>query len=386
MNKIYLDNAATGPISHMAKTAALSALENFANPSAMHGMGIDAEKDLQKAREIVARSIGAQPAEIIFTSGGTESNNMAILGAVKLRGNMAAATTKAEHPSVLHPFEKLAENGFMLKYINLLNTSGLVDMQSLKQILSEDNPVALISIHHIQNETGVMQDIAAIGKLIKETSPKTLFHVDAVQSFCKIPINVNTMNIDLLSVSAHKIGGLKGSGALFVKKGVHLRPIILGAGQETGLRGGTENTSGIAAFAAASGEHQPAIADNYKYAAALKERFLLNLNKLSGIYVNGENTSPYILNLSVKDIRPEVLLNALSAEGVYISAGSACSSSKAQKRKESLTFKEYALPQERAETAVRISFSINNTIEEIDAAAAIFIQNADKLRSVRRVK
>ena len=386
MNKIYLDNAATSPVSQSAKAAVLSSLDNFANPSAQHGMGIDAEKNLQKAREIIARSISAKPAEIIFTSGGTEANNTAILGTAKLRGSTAVATTKAEHPSVLQPFEKLAENGFMLKYINLLNPSGIVDMQSLKEILSADTPVALLSVHHIQNETGIIQDIAAIGKMIKQISPGTLFHVDTVQSFCKIPINVNTMHIDLLSVSAHKIGGLKGIGALFIRKGVHLRPIILGAGQETGLRAGTENTPGIAAFAAAVNEHHPAIADNYKYASALKERFLLNINKLEGIDINGENTSPYILNISVKGIRPEVLLNALSAEGVYISAGSACSSSKAQKRKESLAFKAYGLPKERAETALRISFSVNNTIEEIDTAADVFVKNADKLRSVRRIK
>jgi cysteine desulfurase len=247
-------------------------------------------------------------------------------------------------------------------------------------------PVSLVSINHVHNETGVVQDIAVLSKIIKEICPAALFHVDAVQSFCKIPVDVRAMGVDLMSVSAHKIGGLKGCGALFVREKVHVSPLILGGGQESGFRSGTENVTGIVAFGAAATEHYERLRDNYDYIGGLKRRFVERLDGLGGIDVNGENTSPYILNVSVAEMRPEVLLNALSAEGVYISAGAACSSNKKQKKEEATVLMAYGLSAERAQTAVRVSFSPENTMEEIDIAAEIFVKCALDLRKMRKLR
>ena len=263
---------------------------------------------------------------------------------------------------------------------------GCINPHSLKSILDLVAPVSLVSIHHVQNETGVIQDIAALGKLVKTLCPAALLHVDAAQSFCKIPVDVRAMGVDLLSVSAHKIGGLKGCGALFVREKVHVNPLILGGGQEGGFRSGTENVPGIAAFGAVVTERYDKLHENYGYVERLRERFLAALSGLEGVDINGENTSPYILNISVTGVRPEVLLNALSAEGVYISVGAACSGSKRQKEEEAAVILAYGLSAERARTAVRISFSPENTLDEMEAAAEIFGRNVENLRKMRKLR
>jgi cysteine desulfurase len=348
----------------------------------MHQLGLAAEKQISAAREAIAKAINARPHEIYFTSGGTEANNLAIFGAAKLPAGMGIITTPAEHPSVNYPILALERRGFKMFHVEHFG-DGSVKPDSFKAVPA---PVSLVSMHHVHNETGVTQDIAALAKAIRNACPAALFHVDAVQSFCKIPVDVRAMDVDLLSVSAHKIGGLKGCGALFVRGGVHVAPLILGGGQESGLRSGTENVPGIAAFGAAVNERYGKLRENYEYVKGLKGRFSEMLGNLDGIDINGENASPYILNISVCDVRPEVLLNALSDEGVYISAGAACSGSKRQKKEGDAVILAYGLSAERARTAVRISFSPENTTDEIDIAAEIFEKCVVNLRKLRRLR
>ena len=379
MKQIYLDYAATAPVLPTAAQAAINSIENFGNPSSLHQMGMAAEKAINQARSAIAAVIGAKPAEVYFTSGGTEANNLAIFGAAKAHNGNRIITTAAEHPSALEPIKQLARRGFDVVYLKL-SQGGLIDPAALRQALA--HPACLVTIHHVNNETGVQQDIPALAKIIKEAGTKTLLHVDGVQSFCKIPIDVKTMGIDMLSLSAHKIGGLKGCGALFVQEKVHLKPIIFGGEQENGLRAGTENVPGITAFAAATPVDVQA---NLEYVTALKDRFLTHLQD-QNIQINGQNTIPHIANISIPDIRPEVLLNALSAQGVYVSAGSACSSNKRGKSSQSPALQAYGLPPQRASHALRISFSTQTTVEEVDTAAKIFASCINNLRKTPKLR
>ena len=382
MNKIYLDAAATTSVCAVARVAAMSAIENFGNPSSMHAMGLAAEKIVATSRESIAHVVNAKPNEIYFTASGTEANNLAVFGGAKSHIGAGIITSPTEHSSVKNTILALVQKGFKMFHVEHL-ADGSVRPDSLQSTLAQASPVSLISIHHIHNETGVIQDIAALGKIIKETSPATLFHVDAVQSFSKIPIDVRGMGVDLLSVSAHKIGGIKGCGALFVRENVHINPIILGGGQENGLRSGTENVSGIAAFGAAARDRYEKMQENYEYVNNLKRSFL---DLIGNVDINGGNASPYILNISIANVRPEVLLNALSAEGVYISAGSACSANRRQKKDGNATLMAYGLPKERSETSMRISFSPENTMDEISIGAEIFVRCVENLRRTRRLR
>ncbi|MCL2349951.1 MAG: cysteine desulfurase [Defluviitaleaceae bacterium] len=358
---IYLDNAATTRPSTAAMAAFDASRNIFGNPSSLHSIGMAAEKELAKAREVLAKIINASPSEIFFTASGTEANNLALFGGAKKHKGKRIVTSANEHSSVKEPLNKLSsKDGFEIHY---LQKDGLQDA------LAEQT--CLVAIHHVNSETGEIQDICAMGSEIKRTSPATLFHVDAIQSFCKIPIDVKKMQVDMLSMSAHKIGGFKGSGALYVRNGVALSPMILGGGQEGGLRSGTENVTGIMTFAASAEDFWKNTKAHNDHASALKSRFLQALGGVDGISTNGENTSPYILNISVAGVRSQVLLNALSDKGVYISSGAACSNNKRQKKAD--------------EHAVRISFSHENTAEEIDTAIALFIESINSLRMTKYV-
>ncbi|MCL2576072.1 MAG: cysteine desulfurase [Defluviitaleaceae bacterium] len=367
---IYLDNAATTKPSKPAITALMRSFKVCGNPSSLHQMGIDAEKELAHARKAIAGIIGAKPAEAIFTSSGTEANNLALFGTAKKHKGKQIITTKHEHSSILKPLEKLAEkDNFNIYYLNTIN--GKIDLDDLQNALAE--PTCIVTTHHINNETGIIQDIQAIGHTIKKHSPATLFHIDAAQSFCKMPIDVADSKIDLLTLSAHKIGGLKGSGALFVKSGVNIQPIILGGGQENNLRSGTENLGGIMAFAAASTYCWQNYKTNFEYIKSLNDRFRGLLGVVDDITFSGADTSPYILDMDIAGVRSEVLLNALSAKDVFVSSGAACSSNKK------------GANAHRAETALRVSFGVDNTLEEIDAAIHIFAECIKALRKSARI-
>lgn len=348
---IYLDNAATTKPSTAATKAAILAFEAFGNPSSLHHVGLEASKALSGARAAIAKIIGAKPQEIYFTSSGTEANNIAILGGAKKRNGQAIFTTYHEHSSVNAPLAKLTANGdFEITH----------DAQAPK--------IALATFAHVNSETGEIRDISTLSNQIKKNNPDCLVHVDAAQSFCKLPINVAQLGVDMLTMSAHKIGGLKGVGALYVRSGVNLTPQTLGGGQEAGLRSGTENMPGIMAFAACATDYWECYKGNYHNAQALKADFLKIIDEVNSITINGENCSPYILSISIEGIKSHILLNALSAQGVCVSTGSACSTKKQHKG---------------GAEALRISFGADTTQDEITKAKEIFANCIKMLDGVR---
>ena len=362
---IYFDNAATTRAAdEVAERVRYMLLENFGNPSAQSMMGVRAENELNDARKIMAKSINALPEEIYFTSGGTEDDNWAIFGTAEgyKRSGKHIITTSIEHPAVAEPMERLRQKGWEVTVLDV-DKNGYIDLDALRDSIREDT--VLVSIILVNNEVGTIQDASAVGKLIKEKNPNTLFHVDAVQAFGKYPIDVRKMNIDMLSMSGHKIHGPKGVGFFYMKKGLKVRPIIYGGGQERGQRSATENTPGIAGLAKAvelAMENMDASHEKVmEVKRTLAEGILRDIPKT---HINGpsiEEASPYVLNVSFNGLRSEVLLHALEEKEVYVSAGSACSS---KKKGGSHVLRSLGLSEERIEGAIRFSFCRYNTVEE----------------------
>ena len=362
---IYFDNAATTRAAdEVAERVRYMLLENFGNPSAQSMMGVRAENELNDARKIMAKSINALPEEIYFTSGGTEDDNWAIFGTAEgyKRSGKHMITTSIEHPAVAEPMERLRQKGWEVTVLDV-DKNGYIDLDVLRDSIREDT--VLVSIILVNNEVGTIQDASAVGKLIKEKNPNTLFHVDAVQAFGKYPIDVRKMGIDMLSMSGHKIHGPKGVGFFYMKKGLKVRPIIYGGGQERGQRSATENTPGIAGLAKAvelAMENMDASHEKVmEVKRTLAEGILRDIPKT---HINGpsiEEASPYVLNVSFNGLRSEVLLHALEEKEIYVSAGSACSS---KKKGGSHVLRSLGLSEERIEGAIRFSFCRYNTVEE----------------------
>lgn len=369
---IYFDNAATtNPLPAAVKSAS-DALCVYGNPSSVHTAGISAKKIIDSARKTIAASLFCKPEEIIFTGCGSESNNQAIYGMAKLRARRSKRiiTTDSEHPSVALPIESLAADGFEI--VKISTKGGVLDIKSLENELK--NGAAFVSVMLANNETGALYDIAAVRRAIDKSGTQALLHCDAVQGYLKTSDKrVIARNCDLASLSAHKIGGLKGVGALYCKSGVKLPAFIRGGGQEGGLRSGTENVAGIASFAAASIEypkHSEHIARLYSLAAE-------KLSEVEGLKLNiPENRIDTILSVSVSGVRSEVMLNALNAKGICISAGSACSARKGP----SGTLTAFGLTKSEIEGTVRISFGVNNTEQEIITLAQAIDEAAKRLR------
>ncbi len=319
---IYLDNASTTKPSLAAKEAVLLACESFGNPSSLHRLGLDAEKIITSAKEKTAKVLGVEPKNIYFTSGGTEANNMAILGyafANKKRGTHVI-TTEIEHPSVKEPFSVLEKNGFEVTYLGV-NQDGEISLDEFEKALRPDT--ILVSVMAVNNETGVLQPIDKLKKIMCEKSPKAVLHTDAVQGFLKIDIKPKKSGIDMMSLSGHKIHALKGIGAIYIADNINISPIICGGGQQKNLRSGTENVAGIAAFGAA--------VENFRRIDCKKRSELKNkiLEQIENVVINGsDNNSGYVLNVSFLGIKAEILLHSLEAKGIYVSTGSACSSNK----------------------------------------------------------
>jgi len=295
----------------------------------------------------------------VFTSGGTESNNLAIFGAVgtRLPSGANAVTTAAEHPSALECFKALEKRGLAVKYIKA--GAGGIDLDELRG--AADAGTVLVSVSHINNETGAVRRIDEIGRIIKNISEKIIFHVDGVQSFGKYPVEIYNSKIDLFSFNSHKIHGLKGAGGLFIKKGARVQPVFYGGGQQKNLRPGTEDAAGIAAFAEAAKIAYRDMEKNLQTVKAVRDE-LLKIRDHAGVFINGdlENGSPYIINLSFAGHKGEVILNALSEEGICVSTGSACGG----RHNKNNALIKMGLSKERAESAVRFSFSGTNTIDE----------------------
>jgi cysteine desulfurase len=360
--EVYFDNSATTkPYEEVIEDVTNTMREFYANPSSAHTLGFKSEQKLRWSREVIGKTINASPDEIIFTSGGTESNNFLIRGFCK-PGNHVI-TSNIEHPSVKNTFKSLENQGVRVTYIGL-NTDGRINLDELENAI-EKNTV-LVSIMHVNNEVGVIQDIEKIGKLLKEKSTRIKYHVDAVQSYGKIHLDVIKSKIDLLSTSAHKLHGPRGVGFAYIKRGLTPITLMIGGGQERNFRSGTENLPGIVGFCTAAEIINKNIKENYNKVFEIKSYFIEKLKDYKDIKINSsidEHFIPHILNVSFIGIRGEVLLHALEEHGIYVSTGSACSSKAA---KTSETLNAFGLTLREQQGAIRFSFCESNTKEEVD--------------------
>ncbi len=386
---VYLDNSATTPICREAldKYNAVS-LECFGNPSSLHAMGVLAEHELTAARRELLNSLGDKQADVIFTASGTEANNLAIFGRAfakqrYLKGSRII-TTEGEHASVFSPLSRLSELGFEI--VKIPTRGGVLDMQKLADALT--NNVILVTLMMVNNETGALYDIAAASKLIHSRSPEALLHVDATQSYLKLPFTKKALGADMITVSSHKIEGPKGVGALVVdsavKKARGLSPIILGGGQEGAMRSGTENVPGIAAFGEAIKIGYPRVRERQAMMDALRNRLIEKISTdpaLSEISLTlPEVHAPHILNITLPMIKSETMLHALSSSGIYVSSGSACSSNSSHTSSALVAFGRTEI---EADCSIRISLSHRNTAEDIDMLCSAL---ADALARLVRIK
>lgn len=393
MNSIYLDNSATTRtfdevteyMTHIMK-------DIYGNPSSRHTLGISAEAEVKKSLERLARIMKVDTGNILFTSGGTESDNLAIIGGAMAnkREGMHLITTKTEHPAVLEPMKFLEEQGFSVTYLDA-GADGRVNPDDLKASLTDET--ILVSIMNVNNEIGSVNDIREIGAIIKDYKPSILFHTDAVQSFGKFRINPKSCKIDMMSVSGHKIHGPKGVGILYVADKVKLHPLMLGGGQQKGLRSGTENVPGIAGIGLASELIYKDFDEKTDKLYELKRYFIEELIKLPDVSVNGipqnaftdeamiRMTAPHIISASFDQIRAEVLLHALEAKGIYVSSGSACSSNKPSV---SATLQAIGLDRKLLDSTLRFSMSHSTTREDIDTTLTVLSDELPKLRKFIR--
>lgn len=361
----YLDNSATTRVlQSAAEKAAQVMTEIYANPSSLHSMGFQAHCVLEEARETIAKSMGAAPEEIFFTSGGTEGNNLAVLGAAeaKKRQGNRVVTTAIEHPAVLSAMEQLEKRGFTVVYLRP-DESGNISARQIQEAVDEHT--ILVSLMLVNNETGAILPVQEAAKIIKRKNSPALLHTDAVQGYLKLPINPKRLGADLLTVSGHKVHGPKGVGALYMAKTARLLPQSFGGGQERGLRSGTEPLPAIAAFAEAA-MAAPAPAAEMAHAAELNAHLKERLNMLSEVEINSpENGLPHIVNFSAGRVRAETMLHFLAERDIYVSSGSACG-----KAKPSHVLTAMGLSRQRVETALRVSFSRMNNTEDVDALVA----------------
>jgi cysteine desulfurase len=365
LKDIYLDNGATTKIDTYIVDYMNTVNMNFyGNPSSLHNKGIETERLIKNSRESLANSLAVKSKEIIFTAGGTEANNLAIIGflsANKRRGEHII-TSSIEHPSVLEVFRYMEKLGFEVDIIDV-DEKGYINLEQYKNILREDT--VLISFIFANNEIGTIQNINEIVKIKNTVNPNIKIHIDAVQGYGKLDIFPNRIGIDLMSLSGHKIHGPKGIGALYIKEGLKINPIIFGGGQENNLRSGTENVPAIAALGMAVDNIFKRRNENFNYIKELNEYFINKLKEsnLDFIKISPKNASPYILSIGFSDIKAEVLLHHLEVYNIFVSTGSACSS---KKNKKSHVIKAIKVNQKYNEGVLRFSFSKDNKIEDID--------------------
>lgn len=391
--EIYLDNSATTRCyEDVAALVSRLMTEEYGNPSSMHIKGVEAERHIRGARTILSRLLKVNEKELIFTSGGTESDNLALIGAAMAnrRAGNHIITTQIEHPAVREAAAHLEEQGFRVTWLPV-DACGVISIQELEQALCDDT--ILVSIMHVNNEVGSVQPVEEVGAVIKKKRPGALFHVDAVQSFGKYRIFPKRCGIDLLSVSSHKIHGPKGAGFLYADEHVKLKPILFGGGHQRGLRSGTENVPGTAGLARAAQEIYETHQETTERLYRLKYGFLKQLLSLEDVRINGidlsgglteeavRGTAPHIISLSAIGVRSEVLLHALEEKGIYVSAGSACASNKPAV---STTLKAMGLPPEALASTVRISLSGFTTQAELDETAAALAELLPELRRFTR--
>ncbi|MDD4842993.1 MAG: cysteine desulfurase family protein [Anaerotignum sp.] len=381
---IYLDNAATTrALPAVAEKMTNMLLEQFGNPASISVMGLAVEKEIRHTAQILARGIHCKEDEVFFTSGGTEGDNWAIFGtaAANRRQGRHFITTQIEHPAVKNPMKALEEDGCEVTWLSV-DAKGHISLEELAGAIRPDT--VLVSIILVNNETGVVQDAVAIGKLIKEKNPRTLFHVDAVQAFGKYPIDVEKMKLDLLTMSGHKIHGPKGVGMLYMRKGTKVKPFILGGGQQKGQRAGTENGPAVAALGVAAEEAFNHMQESIAHVSDLKKALAEGILAMPNTQINGdglEGGSPYVLNVTFKGLRSEVLLHDLESKGIFVSAGSACDS---KKKVGSPVLTAMGMPFSEIEGAIRFSFCRYNTMEEIQACLEALEKSVPFLRKYNR--
>lgn len=364
--EVYLDNSATTKC--LPSVAALMTkimCEDYGNPSSMHRKGVESEKYIRYAKEVIARTLKVQEKEILFTSGGTESDNIALIGTAfaNCRAGNHIITTRIEHPAILQTCAYLEKQGFQITYLPA-DANGIIRLADLERAMTRQT--ILVSIMHTNNEIGSLQPIAEAGELIKRMNPNTVFHVDAVQGFGKFHIYPKKMKVDMLSVSAHKIHGPKGVGFLYINEKVKVKPIIFGGGQQKGMRSGTENVPGIAGMALAVEEIYKDFEEKTDYLYTIKDRFIKGVSGIEGVKINGltgRDSAPHVVSVSIAGIRSEVMLHALEDKGIYVSAGSACASNKPAT---SATLKAIGVEKQYLDSTLRFSFSVLTTEEEID--------------------
>lgn len=362
----YFDNSATTRCFEEVKDIVVKTMmEDFGNPSAMHQKGVDAEGYVKESARILSQILKVTEKEILFTSGGTESNNLALIGgalANKRSGNHII-TTAVEHAAVSQPIAFLKEQGFEVTILPV-DERGVVKLDALEKALRPDT--ILVSTMMVNNETGAVMPVEKIGAMVQEKSPKALYHVDAIQAFGKYRIYPKKWGIHLLSVSGHKIHGPKGVGFLYINSKAKVQPLILGGGQQNGMRSGTDNVPGIAGLGVASKMMYQNFDEKIEHLYQLKERMAKGLSKIDDVVINGMPViegAPHILSVSFLGIRSEVLLHTLEDRNIFVSAGSACSS---HKRKPSATLSAMGMSKDQIESTVRLSFCEENTIEEAD--------------------
>ena len=374
--EVYFDNAATTKIIPEVREIMLETMDvEYGNPSSLHLRGVGAEKYIRYARDVISKQLKCEPKEITFTSGGTESNNLALIGialANKRAGNHII-TTGIEHASVYNPVLYLQELGFRVTFLEV-GADGKVDLEQLKEALDEET--ILVSTMAVNNEIGAVEPIEEIAKIVKAYNEDIIYHVDATQAFGKRNIYPKRLGIDALSMSGHKIHGPKGSGALFVDKRVKIKPILYGGGQEKGLRSGTENTAAIAGMGKAAEVMYGNLEENTKRMEQVKQTLIAGATAMEGVSDNSGEAA-HIASLSFRGVRSEVLLHALEDKGIYVSAGSACSSNHPAI---SGVLKAIGLEQDLLESTLRFSFCEQNTVEEAEYTVGVLQELLPVLR------
>lgn len=372
----YFDNAATTAVFPEVKDLMIKLLEeDYGNPSSLHMKGVHAENYIKEARTRIAKQLKCQDKELVFTSGGTESNNLAVIGTAmaKRRAGKHIITSSVEHASIIDTVNFLEKEGFEITKLDVDET-GKVKLDQLKESLREDT--ILVSVMYVNNEIGTIEPIAQISEIVKSFNPNILVHVDAVQAFGKLSFSPKKLGVDLLSISGHKIHGPKGSGVLYIKDKTLIRPIIYGGGQQKAMRSGTENVPAIAGLGLATEMIYNNHEEKMEYVKSLKERFLEKVTAFDEVY-NNSGEAPHIASVSFVGIRSEVMLHSLEDRGIYVSAGSACSSNKPHI---SNVLQSIGLPKERLESTLRFSFSPTNTVEQVDYAVSVIGELLPMLR------
>ena len=382
--EVYFDNSAsTRVLDSVVEVMVKTMTEDYANAAARHRKGMEAENYIKEARAVIARTLKVTDKEILFTSGGSESNNMALIGTAMAnkRAGKHIISTAIEHPSVYHPLEFLAEEGFEITFLPV-DKNGHMNPAELEAAIRPDT--ILVSVMYVNNEVGAVEPVEAISAIVKKKNPNTLVHVDAIQAYGKYVIRPKKQGIDLLSVSGHKFHGPKGVGFLYIRSGVKIKPLIYGGGQQWNLRSGTENVPGVAGLGAAAREMYTDHDQKVARLIELKDYLTDRMTEIDGTVVNskkGRESAPQIVSVSFEGVRSEVLLHALADKSIYVSSGSACSS---HHPGVSGTLKGIGISPKLQASTIRFSFGLFNTKEEIDYCIGVLQELLPVLRRYQR--